>query len=90
MKFTVHGRRRILERKISEDLIAETVANPSQSFYDFSSSANVVFNKLNGKHLMVVYVHESNEIRVITTFITSAAEEIIRSKLSNHTWVKTK
>jgi hypothetical protein len=38
----------------------------------------------------VVYACEADEIRVITTFITSNAKEIIEGKLKSNAWVKVK
>lgn len=90
MKFTIHGKHRAAEREISEKLILEVISNPSQSFYDLSSSAYAVFKRLDSKHLLVVYASEGNDVRVITTFITSAAQEIINSKLKSNVWVKIK
>jgi len=90
MKFTNHGKHRAAEREISAKSISEAIYNPSLSFYDLSSSAYVVFKRLDGKHLLVVYAPESDEIRVITTFITSCAQEIINNKLKTDVWVKIK
>ncbi|MCL4430284.1 MAG: DUF4258 domain-containing protein [Chloroflexi bacterium] len=90
MKLTVHGKHRVAERGISEAQILQAVSKPTFSFYDLSSAAYVAFKRLNGKHLLVVYAPEGNEIRVITTFITSSAQEIMDSKLKNGAWVKIK
>jgi len=88
MKYSKHGKRRTAERGISEEDILKAVSEPSFSFYDLSSAAYVVFKKLDGKHLLVVYACEEDEIKVITTFITSTANEIIDAKLRNNVWVK--
>jgi len=90
MKYTKHGKRRAVERGISEDMILEAILEPTYTYYDLSTGATVVFRKLDGKHLLVVYSREENEIRVITTFITSAAQEIIGRKLKSNVWVKVK
>ena len=90
MKYTRHGKRRAAERNISEAVILKAISEPSFSFYDLSSAAYVVFRKLNGKDLLVVYAFEENTFRVITTFITSSAQEIIDGKLKNNVWVKIK
>lgn len=90
MKYTRHGRRRAAERGVSEDVILKAISEPTFSFYDLSSGATVVFRKLDGKHLLVVYSREGDEIRVITTFITSAAQELIDWKLKSNVWVKVK
>jgi hypothetical protein len=66
LKYAKHGRRRAAERSISENVISKAVSEPSFSFYDLTSAAHVVFKKLNGKHLLVVYACEENEIRVIS------------------------
>jgi hypothetical protein len=55
-----------------------------------SSSVFVVLRKLDGKHLLVAYAMEGNEMRVVTTFITSTAQEIIDAKLKGNVWVKIK
>jgi hypothetical protein len=90
LKYTKHGKRRAAERRISEDVILKAISEPTFSFYDLSSSAYVVFRKLNGKHLLVVYAFEEDTIRVITTFITSSAQDIVEGKLKNNVWVKIK
>ena len=90
MKYTKHGKRRAAERSISEDVILKAMSEPTFSFYDLSSAAYVVFRKLDGKHLLVVYACEEDEIRVITTFITSSAQDIIEGKLKSNVWVKIK
>ena len=90
MKFTAHGKHRVVERGISEAQILRAISKPTFTFYDLSSAANIVFKRLNGQHLLVVYAQEGKEIRVITTFITSSAQEIIDSKLQSGTWVKIK
>jgi hypothetical protein len=88
MKFTKHGKRRADERGISEEAILDAVSNPSLSFYDLGSAAFVVFKKIDGKHLLVVYALEEDEVRVITSFITSCAQEIIDGKLKSNVWVR--
>ncbi len=90
MKFTMHGKRRIAERGISQAQILRAISEPTFFFYDLSSAAKVVFKRLDGKHLLVVYASGGNEVRIITTFITSSAQEIIESKLQKGTWVKIK
>jgi hypothetical protein len=90
MKFTAHGKHRAKERGITEESIQQAVQNPTSNFYDLSSSAYVAFKKLNGQQLLVVYASEGDEIKVITTFITSSAQEIITNKLNANMWVKIK
>lgn len=90
MKFTAHGKHRARERGISEKAIMQAVMKPTRTFYDLSASAYVALRKLNGHHLLVIYVSEDDEVRVITTFITSSAQEIIDSKLKTNMWVKIK
>ena len=63
MKFTVHGKRRAAERGISEKAILQAISAPTYSFYDLSSAAYVVFQKLDGKHLLVVYTDYGEEIK---------------------------
>ena len=90
MKFTVHGKHRAKERGITEKSIVQAVLEPTSTFYDLSSSAYVAFKKLNGQQLLVVYASEGDEVKVITTFITSSAQEIITNKLKDNVWVKIK
>ena len=90
IKYTNHGKRRAAERGITEDAIQKALSEPSFSFYDLCSAAYVAFKKLDGQHLLVVYACEAAEIRVITTFITSNAKEIIEGKLKSNAWVKVK
>ena len=87
MKYTGHGRRRVSERGIREEDITKAVSNPSFSFYDLKSSAYIVFKKQGDKYLFVAYSLEGDEIRVITTFITSNAQEIIEKKQKSNVWV---
>lgn len=88
MRYTRHGRRRADERGITEDMILEAVSKPTSSFYDLSSGASVVLKKVDSRHLLVVYSEEDGEIKVITTFITSTAQELIDRKLESNLWVK--
>ena len=90
MKFTVHGKHRAKERGINEKAIIHAVMEPTSTFYDLTSAAYVAFKKLNGHQLLVVYDSEGDEVRVITTFITSSAQEIIDNKLKTNVWVKIK
>ena len=90
MKYSLHGKRRATERGISETAILQAISDPFCSFYDLSSAAYVVFKKHDGKHLLVVYTDDGNEVKVITTFITSSAQEIINSKLKTNIWVTIK
>ena len=89
MKFTKHAKSRAAERGITEKTILEAISQPSQTYYDLSTGATIVFKKLNKKHLLVAYSKEDSEIKVVTTFITSDAQEIIGRKLGK-TWVKIK
>ena len=68
----------------------KAVLEPTSTFYDLSTAAYVAFKKLNGQQLLVVYASEGDEVRVITTFITSSAQEIIDNKLKGNVWVKIK
>jgi len=90
MKFTAHGKHRAKERGVTEQSIMQAVQKPTSSFYDLTSSAYVAFKKLDGQQLLVVYASEGDEIKVITTFITSSAQEIINNKLEANVWVKIK
>ena len=88
MKYTKHGKHRAVERGISEDVILKAISEPTFSYYDLSSGTTVVFKKLDEKHLLVVYSREEDEIKVVTTFITSVAQEFIDRKLKSNVWVK--
>ena len=88
MKYTKHGKRRAVERGISEDMVLKAISKPTFSYYDLSSGTTVVFKKLDEKHLLVVYSREGDEIKVVTTFITSVAQELIDGKLRSNVWVK--
>ncbi|MGB9683474.1 MAG: DUF4258 domain-containing protein [Candidatus Bathyarchaeales archaeon] len=88
MKYTKHAKIRAAERGITENMILEAISQPSQTYYDLSTGTTIVFKKLNKKHLLVAYSKEDSEIKIVTTFITSDAQEIISRKLEGKTWVK--
>ena len=90
MKFTAHGKHRAKERGINDKSIMDAVLEPTSSFYDLSSDAYVAFKKLNGQQLLVVYATEGDQVKVITTFITSSAQDIIENKQKSNVWVKIK
>lgn len=90
MKFTAHGKHRAQERSITEESIMQAVQDPTSLFYDVTSVGYVAFKRLNGQQLLVIYASEGDQVRVITTFITSSAQEIIDSKLKGNVWVKIK
>jgi hypothetical protein len=70
MKYTKHAKTRAAERGITEEMILKTILQPSQTYYDLSKGTTIVFKRLNGKHVLVVYSVEDEEIKVVTTFIT--------------------
>ncbi|MGB9854142.1 MAG: DUF4258 domain-containing protein [Candidatus Bathyarchaeales archaeon] len=88
MKYTKHAKIRVAERGITDKMILEAISRPSQTYYDLSTGTTIVFKKLNKKHLLVAYSKEDSEIKIVTTFITSDAQEIISRKLEGKTWVK--
>jgi len=90
MKYTKHGKSRAEERGIGENMILKVISEPTYAYYDLSTGATVAFKKLNRKHLLIVYSKKENEIKIVTTFITSAAQEIIEKKLKNNVWIKIK
>jgi len=90
MKYTKHAKVRVAERGITEKMILDTVLRSSQTFYDLSTDTTIAFKELDEKHLLVAYSKENNEIKIVTTFITSNAQEIISRKLQDRTWVKIK
>jgi len=90
MKYTKHAKTRAAERGITEEMILEAILQPSQTYYDLSTGTTIIFKKLNRKHLLVAYSREDKEIKIVTTFITSNAQEIIGRKLESRTWVKIK
>ncbi|MEM2971320.1 MAG: DUF4258 domain-containing protein [Candidatus Bathyarchaeia archaeon] len=90
MKYTRHAKTRIVERGITESIILEAILQPSQTYYDLSTGATIAFKRLNKKYLLVAYSKENSEIKIVTTFITSNAKEIISRKLESKTWVKIK
>ena len=53
----------------------QAVQDPTSLFYDVASVGYVAFKKLSGQQLLVVYASEGDEVRVITTFITSSAKK---------------
>jgi hypothetical protein len=88
MRYTRHGKARAAERGISEEMIRAALAEPTCVYYDLSTGATVIFKKLDGKHLLVVYSKEGDEIKVVTTFITSVAQELIDRKVKGNVWVR--
>jgi len=90
MKYTRHAKKRIAERGISEDMILETILHPSQVYYDLRTGATIAIKGLNRRYILVAYVREDDEIKVITTFITSEIQEIIRRKIDGGKWVRVK
>ncbi|MCJ7559311.1 DUF4258 domain-containing protein [Candidatus Bathyarchaeota archaeon] len=90
MRYTKHGKLRATERGITESMILKTIKEPTNAYYDLSTSITIAFKKLDGKHLLVAYSKEKNEIKIVTTFITSNAQEIIKRKLKSNIWVKIK
>jgi|YelNatPaOPRAMG01_1025707.scaffolds.fasta_scaffold290656_1 hypothetical protein len=90
MRYTKHAKTRAAERGITEEMILKAILQPSQTYYDLSTGTTIAFTKLNGKHLLVAYSREDKEIKIVTTFITSNAQEIIGRKLESRTWVKIK
>lgn len=90
MKYTKHAKDRAAERGITEDMVLEAILRPSRTYYDLSTGATIAFKKLNGKHLLVAYSIADKEIKIVTTFITSTALEVIDRKLKSKTWVKIK
>jgi len=90
MKYTKHGKRRAVERGITEDMIQTALSMPTYTYYDLGTGATVIFKKLDAKHLLVVYSTEDNQTKVITTFITSVAQELIDRKLKSNAWVRVK
>ncbi|MGB9676347.1 MAG: DUF4258 domain-containing protein [Candidatus Bathyarchaeales archaeon] len=75
MKYTKHAKARAAERGITEDVILEAILQPSQTYYDLSTGTTIDFKKLDEKHLLVAYSREDKEIKIVTTFITSNAQE---------------
>jgi hypothetical protein len=90
MRYTKHAKTRAAKRGITEDMILEAILRPSQTYYDLSTGTTIVFKKLDKKHLLVAYSKEEREIKIVTTFITSNAQEIISRKLESRTCVKIK
>lgn len=88
MKYTKHGKNRAVERGVSEDMILKAISEPTFSYYDLSVGTTAVFKKLDEKHLLVVYSRKDDEIKVVTTFITSVARELIDRKLKSNVWVR--
>jgi len=88
MKYTKHAKTRVAERGITEEMILEAMLQPSQTYYDLGTGTTIVFKKLNGKHLLVADSREDKEIKIVTTFITSNAQEIIGRKLESRIWVE--
>lgn len=54
------------------------------------SGATIAIKGLNGRHILVAYIKEDGEVKVITTFITSDVQEIIRRKMDSGRWVRVK
>jgi hypothetical protein len=90
MKYSRHAKLRVAERGITERMIRDAISEPSQTYYDISTGTTIMFKKLNKKHLLVAYSKENGEIKIVTTFITLNAQDIINRKLESGTWVKIK
>jgi hypothetical protein len=58
----------MIERGISEDMVVDAFKAPSFKYNDIVNGTTVLFKRLNGKHLMVVYTVENNEIKFVTTY----------------------
>jgi hypothetical protein len=86
MKYMRHVKKRIVER----DMILEAILHSSQVCYDLRTGATIAIKGLNRRHILVAYVREDGEIKVITTFITSEIQEIIRRKIDGGKWVGVK
>lgn len=88
IKYTRHCKLRMAERGIREDMVIKAITSPSLKYYDLISRTNIVFKKIDEKHLLVAYSKEGDEIRVVTTFITDSVHDIVKRKVGAGAWVR--
>ncbi|MDW7977973.1 MAG: DUF4258 domain-containing protein [Candidatus Caldarchaeum sp.] len=73
--YTVHGLRRIEERKISRKTVENALANPDKKIQH--QSITKAIKRINNKVIVVVYKIAENKPIVITAFISSKTEKYL-------------
>ncbi|HIH73204.1 MAG: Uncharacterized protein XD43_0977 [Thermococcales archaeon 44_46] len=68
--FIPHALERMKERKISKELVIETITSPDEVYIGYFGR-KVAQKRLNGKLIRVVYEESKDEVVVITVYITS-------------------
>ncbi|MFQ5711888.1 MAG: DUF4258 domain-containing protein [Candidatus Geothermarchaeales archaeon] len=80
LKYTKHALKIMKERGITDEEIIRVVSKPMALYYDLYSKVQVALRKFDDKHLLVVFIRQDGYVKVVTTFKTSAGEEIMRRK----------
>ncbi len=93
--FSKHARNKILERKIKEPFLKETIINPDSIYYDVFSKTfiaikevKLVFSKVKS-NLVVSFTKEKDVIKIITVYPCRKIDKEIRKKGAKR-WVKVK
>ena len=82
VEISPHAKKRLAIRKISEDLVLNTLRNPDNTLFDEETGYFIAVKKINNKLLIVAFLLIDEIIRVISAFLTSKfniAERRIRS-----------
>jgi Domain of unknown function (DUF4258) len=85
-KYSKHARMRLRVRRVSKHQVVATIGDPDASYEDVGSATLVAVKRMNGNHLVVLYVVEEKETRVVTVYHASSVDRLINRKLKRGVW----
>ena len=71
IEISIHARRRLAIRRISEDSVLNTLRNPDNILFDENTGYFIAVKKINDRLLIIAFLLVDETIRVISAFSTS-------------------
>ena len=92
IKFTNHAKEKLRIRKINTEEVEQIIRNPTRIFYDLLTGRYIAVGArpLNpGQYLVAVYTRtNTGELIVITVYVTTKVDKIVKSKLKKKRWIR--
>ncbi len=88
LRLTRHAREKLSSRRLSLNLVKQTLKSPSHRFEDAEHEALVNIKRFGKLYVVVIHVQLEEYFKVITAYYTRKLDELVEAKTRRGAWIK--
>ncbi|MBS7656214.1 hypothetical protein KEJ50_06960 [Candidatus Bathyarchaeota archaeon] len=92
IKYSIHARDKLKllsEFSIDESIVEKSLIEPNEVYYDSLLSSAIAVKKLNeDAGVIIAFVKEDKDIKVLTIYYTTKLNKVVNAKIRGGRWIK--